>query len=211
MKLYSYFRSSASYRLRISLNYKNIAHEKITINLSQNEQNNEHYLKLNPQGLVPTLITNENVALQQSLAILEYLEDIVPSPSLLPSNPLQRARVRMLAQMIACEIQPLNNLKVLNYLQSECKLDENEKLKWYQHWIYQGFNAIESHLQNESGQFCHGDTPTLADVCLMPQVYNARRFHCDLENYPKILEIEHACNQIEAFVVAHPSKQPDAV
>lgn len=209
--LYGYWRSSASYRLRIALNLKLLDFEQVAVDLVAGEQSAESYGKLNPQGLVPTLVVNEETALGQSLAILEYLEEVHPEPALLPVDPLDRARVRQIAQIIACEIHPLDNLGVLRYLVRELGVDEEQKLTWYRHWIARGFAAIEKLLDDpRTGDFCHGDSPTFADVCLVPQVYNARRFECDLETYPRIRAIEAACLELAAFAQAVPERQPDA-
>ena len=212
MHLHGYFRSSASYRIRIALNYKKIKYENIEIDLSKNEQNKINYLLLNPQGLVPLLETTHGNFIQ-SLAVIEYLEDIYPEPNLLPKDPIEKQRVRALSQMIACEIQPLNNLRVLNYLTNECHLNEKQKISWYTHWISIGFEAIEKKLKNESftGIFCHGDKPTMADICLVPQVYNAKRFNCDLTKYPIIQRIDATCQEILFFQKADPKFQPDAI
>lgn len=212
MQLYTYYRSSASYRVRIALGLKGLEAEHVAINLAQGEQLGAEYAKRNPQRLIPALATDDGALLMQSLAILEYLEEAYPdTTALLPEGALARARVRAIAQSIACEMAPLNNLRVLKYLVKDAGLDEAQKLQWYQHWIAVGFAAVEAILQDgQTGRFCHGDTPTLADCCLVPQVYNAHRFECDMRPYPTINRIAEACEALPAFAVAHPSKQADA-
>lgn len=210
--LYGYFRSSAAYRVRIALNLKGLAHDQAPVNLVKGEQRGEEYLARNPQGLVPALITDDGVRLTQSLAICEYLDERYPDPALLPADAAGRARVRALAQSVACEIHPLNNLRVLKYLTGELGLDETAKMTWYRHWIAEGFAALEAQLSREagSGDFCHGDTPGLADLCLVPQVFNAERFECDLATYPRIRRIVANCRALDAFARAAPEAQPDA-
>ncbi|KAA0010235.1 maleylacetoacetate isomerase [Billgrantia pellis] len=210
--LYGYFRSSAAYRVRIALNLKGLAYEQAPVNLVKGEQRSEDNLARNPQGLVPVLVTDDSTQLTQSLAICEYLDEHHPEPPLLPADAEGRARVRSLAQLIACEIHPLNNLKVLKYLVRELKVDDDAKLAWYRHWIAEGFSALEARLANEpgTGTFCHGDTPTLADICLVPQVFNAERFECDLSAYPTLQRITKRCRELEAFARAAPGEQPDA-
>ncbi|MBF8222531.1 maleylacetoacetate isomerase [Halomonas sp. 328] len=210
--LYGYFRSSAAYRVRIALNLKGLAHDQAPVNLVKGEQRGEEYLARNPQGLVPALVTDDGVRLTQSLAICEYLDERYPDPALLPADAAGRARVRALAQSVACEIHPLNNLRVLKYLTGELGLDEAAKMTWYRHWIAEGFAALEAQLSREagSGDFCHGDTPGLADLCLVPQVFNAERFECDLAPYPRIRRIVANCRALDAFAQAAPEAQPDA-
>ncbi len=211
MKLYDFFRSSAAYRVRIALNLKGLEAERAFVHLRRGEQFEEAYLRLNPQGVVPTLIDGE-VVIGQSLAILEYLEETRPLPSLLPADPVGRARVRQLALIVACEVHPLNNLKVLTYLKDELGAAEEAVNTWYRHWVAKGLGAIEALLEGgpEGGAFCHGERPTLADVFLVPQVYNARRFDCDLSALPRVLAIDAACAALEAFGDAAPGNQPDA-
>lgn len=210
MKLYGYHRSSASFRVRIALNLKGLEHELAFIHLRKGEQRSPEFLKLNPQGLVPALIDGERV-LTQSLAIIEYLDELYPNLPLLPNTPDGRARVRALAQIIACEIHPLGNLRVLRYLTRTLKQDEPVVHGWFNHWIELGFQAFESLLDSaETGHFCHGDQPTLADICLVPQVFNARRFALDLTPYPRLIRVFEACMAMPAFDRAQPSKQPDA-
>ncbi|ATJ81029.1 maleylacetoacetate isomerase [Halomonas beimenensis] len=210
--LYGYFRSSAAYRVRIVLNLKGLDYEQAPVNLVKGEQRDAAFRGQNPQGLVPMLVTDHGVRLTQSLAICEYLDERHPEPALLPADLEGRARVRALAQLVACEIHPLNNLRVLKHLTGELGLDEAAKLAWYRHWIHEGFTALEAMLNREtgSGDFCHGDSPTLADVCLVPQVYNAERFECNLEAYPRIRRIVANARALEAFRHAAPEAQPDA-
>ncbi|MGM0782599.1 MAG: maleylacetoacetate isomerase [Pseudomonadota bacterium] len=210
--LYGYFRSSAAYRVRIALNLKGLAYDQAAVNLVKGEQRTEANLARNPQGLVPSLVTDDGLALNQSLTICEYLDETHPEPPLLPADAEGRARVRALAQVVACEIHPLNNLKVLKYLVHELKIDDDAKLAWYRHWVAEGFDALEAMLSREagSGDFCHGDTPTLADICLVPQVFNAERFECDLSAHPRIRRITANCRALPAFQRAAPEAQPDA-
>jgi maleylacetoacetate isomerase len=221
MKLYSYFRSSAAYRVRIALNLKNLPYDMVPIHLLKNggEQLTPEFRRLNPHALVPALIDEaaedggENAAaLTQSLAIIEYLEETHPEPALLPKNPADRAFVRSIALSIACEIHPLNNLRVLRYLVRDLKLDEDSKNAWYRHWCEQGLTALETQLSGDSrvGKFCFGDTPTLADCCLVPQIANAQRFNCDVSKIPTIMRINDACIALDAFEKAAPANQPDA-
>jgi maleylpyruvate isomerase len=211
MKIHGYFRSSAAYRVRIALNLKNIACETEMVNLQAGDQSSSAFRAINPQGRVPALEVGGDI-LVQSLAIIEYLDETNPAPPLLPSEPLAKARVRGIANIIACDIHPLDNLAVLNYLKDELSVDEDSRTKWYQHWVYQGFDGLEPLLANSSatGKFCHEDTPGLADICLVPQVFNARRFNCDLSPYPTIGRIYDSCAELDAFDRAQPSKQPEA-
>jgi len=204
MKLYDYFRSSAAYRVRIALNLKGLAYERVAVDLVRGEQRGRPFEGLNPQGLVPALEVEDGTALNQSLAICEYLDEVHPNPPLLPSEPLGRARVRSLAMTIACEIHPLNNLRVLKYLTGTLELSEEAKLEWYRHWIALGFQALEARL-GSGARFCHGDTPSLADVCLVPQLYNARRFECDLSPYPTACRVGANCEALDAFRDAAPA------
>jgi maleylpyruvate isomerase len=210
--LYGYFRSSAAYRVRIVLNLKGLAYDQAPVNLVKGEQRSEANLARHPQGLVPSLVTDDGLVLNQSLAICEYLDETHPEPALLPADAAGRARVRALAQLVACEVHPLNNLRVLKYLVGELGVEEDAKLAWYRHWIAEGFQALEAMLTREagSGDFCHGDTPTLADLCLVPQVFNAERFECDLSTYPRIRRIVANCRALPAFAEAAPEAQPDA-
>ena len=203
MKLYSYYRSSASYRVRIALNLKGLAYDSVPVSLLDNAQRAPEYLSKNPQGLVPALLDGEQL-LTQSLAICEYLEETYPQPALLPNDAIGRARVRALALSIACDIHPLNNLRVLRRLEAQFAADQAGKDAWYQHWIQSGFEAFEQQIQSTHGQYCFGDTVTLADLALVPQVYNARRFNCDLSAYPTMLAIEQRCLALDAFARATP-------
>lgn len=211
MKLYSYFRSSASYRVRIALNLKGLPYEAVPINLLKGEQKTDAYKAINPQGLLPALVEGGHT-ITQSLAIMEYLEETHPTPALLPKSPAERARVRALCLAIACEIAPINNLGILNYLKDSLSASDEQKNAWIQHWIGKGFSAVEQMLKDgKSGTYCHGNTPGMADCVLVPQLFNARRFNCDLAPYPTIMRIAEHCEEHPAFAAAHPSKQPDAV
>lgn len=206
--LYGYFRSSAAFRVRIALNLKGIAPELRFIHLRKNAHFQPDYEKLNPQHLIPTLV-HDGVAVPQSLAIIEYLDEVHPEPPLLPRDAIGRARVRALSLSIACDIHPLNNLRVLRYLQ-DMSIGELERTQWQRHWIAEGFAALERELADRTGRFCHGDTPTMADCCLVPQMSNARRVELDLSPYPNLLAVEHACYALPAFADARPENQPDA-
>ena len=210
MKLYSYFRSSAAFRTRIALNLKNLKYETVAIHLRRNDQSKPDYRNLNPQGLVPTL-TDGDRTLIQSLAIIEYLDEVYPEPPLLPKDPPGRARVRALAEIVACDIHPINNLRVLRYLTHQLGHDEAAIAAWYNHWIAAGFDALESLLKDDPrpGAFCHGDAPGLADIALVPQVVNAERYRLDLAPYRTLARIYENCMRLEPFVAAHPNKQPD--
>ena len=201
--LYDYFRSSASYRVRIALNLKGLAYDSVPVSLLDNAQRAPEYLSKNPQGLVPALLDGEQL-LTQSLAICEYLEETYPQPALLPNDAIGRARVRALALSIACDIHPLNNLRVLRRLEAQFAADQAGKDAWYQHRIQSGIEAFEQQIQSTHGQYCFGDTVTLADLALVPQVYNARRFNCDLSAYPTMLAIEQRCLALDAFARATP-------
>jgi len=211
MKIHGYFRSSAAYRVRIALNLKDLECDTTLVNLQAGDQSSSAYRAINPQGRVPALEVGDQT-LVQSLAIIEYLDETFPAPPLLPSEPLAKARVRGLANIIACDIHPLNNLAVLNYLKDDLSIDEESRTLWYQHWVRQGFDGMEPLLaqSSETGKFCHGDTPGLADICLVPQVFNAQRFNCDLSPYPTIGRIYEACTGLVAFDKAQPSNQPEA-
>ena len=212
MKLHGYFRSSAAFRTRIALNLKGIEYDSVPHHLRKNEQNAPAFLKLNPMALVPALEDGPHV-LTQSLAIIEYLDETQPEPPLLPRAPAERARVRALALAVACEIHPLNNLRVLNYLKGVLKVADDQHDSWYRHWVVEGFKGLEGMLKTKgTGTFCHGDAPTLADICLVPQVFNAKRFLDDaaLAAFPGIMRIFGACMKLDAFDRAQPSKQPDA-
>ncbi|MCB9947953.1 MAG: maleylacetoacetate isomerase [Rhodospirillaceae bacterium] len=211
MKLYTYFRSSAAFRVRIALALKGVAVEHIPIHLRRGDQVARDYAAVNPQRFVPALDTGTTV-LTQSLAIIEYLDETVPRPPLLPPGPEGRARVKALAQIIACDIHPINNLKVMMYLRDVLKVADADATAWSRHWIGEGFTALERLLAEspETGRFCHGDSPGLADICLVPQVYNAGRVGCPLDAYPTIRRINAACLELEAFSGAWPDRQPDA-
>ena len=213
MKLYDYFRSSAAYRVRIALELKGVKpQERTFVHLRMGNQRAQDYLALNPQGLVPALALDDGRVLTQSLAIIEYLEETHPEPPLLPAEASARARVRAIALSIACEIHPLNNLRVLNYLIGTLGVAKEQKDGWYRYWIDVGFEALERTLSRDAatGRFCHGDRPTLADVCLVPQLANARRFSIDLSPYPTLTRIESQCVALPAFANAAPARQPDA-
>jgi maleylacetoacetate isomerase len=211
VKLHGYFRSSAAYRARIALNLKGIRYEQVTHHLRRNEQRAPAFLELNPQGLVPVL-EDEGEVLAQSLALIEYLDETHPHPPLLPGHPGDRARVRALAQLVACEIHPVNNLRVLRYLSKVLGHDQAAIDTWTRHWIAEGFEALEALLAGDdrTGEFCQGDAPGLADICLVPQVANARRVELDLTPYPTILRITASCLKLDAFDRARPELQPDA-
>lgn len=205
MKLYGFSRSSAAFRVRIAINLKGLDCEHISIDLSAGEQFGEEYGAINPQARVPTLVDGETV-LFQSLAILEYLEETHPDPPFLPADPVGRARARALAGLIACDIHPLNNLAALKFLGERLGQDrEAVNVTWYHHWIGEGFAALEAQL-NGDGRFCCGDAPGLADICLVPQVFNARRYEVDLSPYPVLMRIFDACMELEAFDAAQPSR-----
>jgi maleylacetoacetate isomerase/maleylpyruvate isomerase len=213
LKLYTYFRSSAAYRVRIALNLKGLPWEAVPVHLVREggQQNQPAYRAKSPLGTVPTLETDEGT-FTQSLAIIEYLEETHPQPALLPASAESRARVRAIAQTIACDIHPLNNLRVLGYLGREFGATQEQKDTWYRHWVREGLLAVEKLLASDSrtGTFCHRDTPGLADCCLVPQVFNARRFHCPLDDMPTIRRVVEACEQLPAFQSAAPAVQPDA-
>ena len=211
--LYSYWRSSAAFRVRIALNLKGLHYETRAIHLLREggEQHSPAYAALNPQELVPTLLDGERV-LTQSMAILEYLDETRPQPSLLPADAAGRARVRALAQVVACDIHPIGNLRVLQWIDSQFHADDEQKSVWMRHWVSTGLHALETMLTSskDTGRYCHGDTPGLADACLVPQVYNARRWKVPLGDYPTILRIDATCATLDAFHNAMPEQQPDA-
>jgi maleylpyruvate isomerase len=213
MKLYSYFRSSAAYRVRIALNLKGLDYDYAPVHLLREggQQLKPEYRELNADGIVPTLVDGDDV-LTQSLAIVEYLEETHPEPALLPRNPLDRAFVRSVALQIACEIHPVDNLRILKYLKHQMKAPDEVRDAWYRHWIESGFASLEKRLSSDNrvGALTFGDTPTIADLCIVPQVWNARRFNIDLTPYPTIVRIADRADQIEAFAKAAPSQQPDA-
>lgn len=203
MKLYDYPYSSAAYRVRIALNLKGQTVEAVPVDLREGRQCSADYHALNPTGLVPSLDTGEGL-LGQSLAIIEYLDERFPEPPLLPSGAFARARARALALQVACDIHPLNNLRVRQYLERELGANEEQKLAWYHHWLRLGLDALERQLAGNGSLFCCGDTPGLADICLVPQLYNARRFSLDLSPYPRLVAIDTACQRLDAFASAHP-------
>lgn len=213
LRLYSYWRSSASYRVRIALNLKNLPYEIAPVHLVRDggEQHSEAFGQLNPQHLVPVLLDGHRV-IRQSLAIMEYIEETWPEPPLMPSSSRDRARVRALAQLVACEIHPLNNLRVLQFFEHTWAVPQAEREDWVRHWIGEGLAAFEASVADNpaTGTFCEGDFPTFADCCLIPQLYNARRFGTDLSPYPTLLRIEAECMALDAFVRASPEHQPDA-
>ncbi|MFC3458081.1 maleylacetoacetate isomerase [Massilia haematophila] len=213
MKLHTYYRSSASYRVRIALNLKGLAADPSYVHLSKNggEQFGAAFDSVNPQHLLPVL-EDDGLVLPQSLAIIEYLDETRPEAPLLPADPKGRARVRALSQAIAADIHPINNLRVLKYLSEQLGVSADQKNAWYRHWVALGLEALERQLAGHpaTGRFCHGDTPTMADCCLVPQLYNARRFECDLSGYPTLLAIDARCAALPAFAGALPDVQPDA-
>jgi maleylacetoacetate isomerase len=213
MKLYGYFRSSAAFRVRIALNLKGLAYEQQSVDLLRDggEQNRPAFRLVNPQGLVPVLIDG-GATLTQSLAIIEYLEETHPEPALLPGDATGRARVRSLALVVACEIHPLNNPKVLKVLGGTHGLDDAARKAWYRHWIAEGLGALEARLSGEpqTGAFCHGDRPGIADCFLVPQIFNAKRYDCDLAHYPAVMGVFDRCMSLDAFQRAAPMNQPDA-
>lgn len=214
LTLYGYWRSSAAYRVRIALNLKGQAYRQVPVHLVRDggEQNGEAYQALNPQGLVPLLVDEENggAPIAQSLAIIEYLEEIFPVPAILPADPVERAQVRALALHLACDVHPLNNLRVLQYLGRELGVDDAAKNAWYRHWVAAGLAAVEQGVAAYGDTFSLGTRPGYLEACLIPQVYNARRFDCDLDAYPRILALTARCEALEAFRHAAPDAQPDA-
>lgn len=213
MELYDYFRSSASFRVRIGLNLKGLEPERHFIHLTKDggQQFGPEFSALNPQQLVPVLVDGDAV-MTQSLAILEYLDETHPEPPFLPAAPAERARVRALALSIACDLHPLDNLRVLFYLRDALGQDEDARNAWYRHWVAKGLGPLEKMLagNSQTGRFCHGDTPGLADICLVPQIFNAKRFDCPLDGYPTVMRVFDACMAESAFDRAQPSNQPDA-
>lgn len=212
MKVYGYFRSSASYRLRIALNLKGLAPDQAFVHLRRAEQRAPDYLALNPEGLVPALVTDDGQVLTQSLAIIEWLDERFPLPRLLPEDADGRTRVRSIALAIACDIHPIDNLRVLAYLRDRLGLDQAARDAWYAHWVTEGLTALETRLARDpaTGRFCHGDAPTLADICLVPQLANAARMGCPLDAYPTLTRIAAAADTLPAFAAAAPGRQPDA-
>jgi maleylacetoacetate isomerase len=212
LQLYNYFRSSASYRVRIALALKGLAYEYRAVHLARNEHLKGPFAGESASKLVPMLADDEGHKLTQSLAIMEYLDETHPQPPLLPRDALGRARVRSLAQDIACEIHPLNNLQVLRYLVHDLGVSEDAKNTWYRHWVEKGLGVVEERLSQsaDTGRFCHGDTPGLADCTLVPQIFNAQRFDCELGSFPTVMRIHEACMALPAFADTQPSRCPDA-
>ncbi|HZQ72795.1 MAG TPA: maleylacetoacetate isomerase [Burkholderiales bacterium] len=209
MKLYTYFRSSAAFRVRIALNLKGLKYQPVFVHLAKGEHRAASFAEINAQALLPTLELDDGTRLNQSLAIIEYLDEKHPQPALVPKESLARARVRSLSYLIASEIHPLNNLRVLQHLKRLGQTQEQIDT-WYRHWIADGLEKLEAELRGKAGKFCHGDAPTMADCCLVPQIFNAKRFNSDLAPYPTTLRVFEGCMQLEAFDRAQPSKQPDA-
>ena len=209
MQLYNYFRSSASYRVRIALALKGLPFDYLPVHLQKNEQTAASYSAVSAARLVP-LLHDGDAWVHQSMAIIEYLEDTHPTPALLPADALGRARVRALSQDIACEIHPLNNLRVLRYLTHSLGVAEDDKDRWYRHWVETGLETVERQLAAAPGTFCHGETPTMADCLLVPQIFNARRFQCRLEHVPNVMRVFDACMAMDAFESTRPERCPDA-
>jgi len=211
MKLYNYFRSSASYRVRIALNLKGLRYDYVPVHLVRGEHRSDDFTQKSPDRVVPVLENDDGQLLTESMAIIEYLDETHPQPALLPADAWGRAQVRALSQAIACEIHPLNNLRVLKYLVHELKVSEDDKNGWYRHWVREGLLSFERQLaRHPAGSFCWGDTPSMADCCLVPQIFNAQRFHCDLDGLPRTMAVYQACMQLDAFQRAQPSECPDA-
>jgi len=209
MELYNFFRSSASYRVRIALALKGLEYDYKAVHLAKNEHLAESYAAFSAARLVPLLKDGDRVV-TQSLAIIEYLEETHPAPPLLPQDPAARARVRTLALDIACEIHPLNNLRVLRYLVHDLKVSEDDKNRWYRHWVESGLETVERQLSAAPSRYCHGDAPTLADCVLVPQIFNAKRFDCRLDHVPNVMRVFDACMMLDAFEQTRPEKCPDA-
>ena len=210
MKLYTYFRSSASFRVRIALHLKGLPFDYVPVHLAKGEQRQPGFAAVTSEGLVPVLELADGERLTQSMAIIEYLDEAHPQPALLPADAPGRARVRALSQIVACEIHPLNNLRVLKYLVHELKTGDEAKNTWYRHWVRLGLLAYEARLAERPSTYSHGDTPTLADCCLVPQIFNAQRFDCDLSGLPRTMAVFEACMKLPAFQQAQPSACPDA-
>ena len=210
MKLYTYFRSSAAFRVRIALNLKGLPYEPVFVHLAKGEHRAPAYAKVNPQALVPTLELDDGTRLNQSLAIIEYLDETHPQPALIPREVKARARVRSLSYLVASEIHPVNNLRVLQHLKRALGQNEDQINAWYRHWIADGLAKLEAELAASKGKFCHGDTPTMADCCLVPQIFNAKRYQSDLAPYPSTMRVFETCMKLDAFDRAQPSRQPDA-
>ena len=209
MKLYTYFRSSAAFRVRIALNLKGLKYEPVFVHLAKGEHRATQFADINAQALLPTLELDDGTRLNQSLAIIEYLDEKHPQPPLIPKDSLARARVRSLSLLVAAEIHPLNNLRVLQHLKRLGQTQEQIDT-WYRHWIADGLGKLEAELAGKAGKFCHGDAPTMADCCLVPQIFNAKRYNSDLAPYPATMRVFEQCMKLEAFERAQPSRQPDA-
>ncbi|MET0312146.1 MAG: maleylacetoacetate isomerase [Burkholderiaceae bacterium] len=210
MKLYNYFRSSASFRVRIALELKGLPYDYVPVHLVKGEHKKDDYLKVSPTRLVPAFVTDQGEVLGQSMAIIEYLDETQPAVPLLPKDPLDRARVRALSQLVACEIHPLNNLRVLKYLVNELKVEEEVKNQWYRHWVREGLEAFERELaQRPASTYCFGETPTLADCCLVPQIFNGRRVNTSYEGLDRTMAVFDACMKLPAFQKAQPTSCPD--
>lgn len=211
MKLYNYFRSSASFRVRIALALKGLPYEYAPVHIAKGDHKKPPYSDISADTLVPLLELDDGQRLSQSMAIIEYLDELHPEPRLLPADALGRARVRALSETIACEIHPLNNLRVLKYLVRDLHLDDEAKNNWYRHWVREGLEAFERQLaQLPPSVYCYGDTPTLADCCLVPQIFNGQRFNCDFSGLPRTMAAFEACMKLEAFQASQPSRCPDA-
>ena len=209
LKLYNFFRSSASYRVRIALALKNLPYDYMPVQLPKNEHLSESYAAVSASRLVPLLQDGEH-GITQSLAIIEYLDETQPGAALLPADALGRARVRALAMDIACEIHPLNNLRVLRYLVGSLKVSEEDKDRWYRHWVETGLEVVERQLVASPSRYCHGEAPTMADCALVPQIFNAQRFDCRLDHVPQVMRVFEACMELDAFAKTQPSACPDA-
>ncbi|TAK88185.1 MAG: maleylacetoacetate isomerase [Betaproteobacteria bacterium] len=212
MKLYTFFRGSSPFRLRIALNLKGLPYEAIAVHLGKGEHRKSDFGAINPQQLLPALVLDDGHVLNQSLAIIEYLDETHPNPPLIPKEPKARARVRSLSLLVACEIHPLNNARTLAYLRKQMGQSEEQVSAWYRHWIADGLAKLEAEMTRGpgTGKFSHGDAPTMADCCLVPQIFNAQRFNCELAPYPTLMRVYAECMKLEAFDRAQPSKQPDA-
>ncbi len=209
MKLYSYFRSSAAFRVRIALNLKGLPFEYLPVDLLKQEHKSDSFLQQNPQGLVPALALDNNEVLAQSVAIIEWLEESTPAPSLLPENFIERARIRSMVNSVCCDVHPLCNVSVTNYLKENLKAQEADTVHWYTTWMQRGFCAIEHVLANNNSLFSFSDEPCMADIFLAPQVYNARRFNIPLDDFPHLVRVVDSCMQLDAFAMAAPEAQPD--
>ncbi len=211
MKLYNYFRSSASFRVRIALALKGIPYDYVPVHIARGDHKLPAFGDISAEGLVPVLELDDGTRLTQSMAIIEYLDEVHPTPALVPANLIDRARVRALAQIVACEIHPVNNLRILKYLTRELKVEEQPKNEWYRHWVRTGLVAFERQLEQlPASTYCFGDAPTLADCCLVPQIFNGQRFNSDFSGLPRTMAAFEACMKLEAFQKSQPSACPDA-